>query len=274
MNTKDKKGISLIVLVITILVMIILAGVVIVSLQNDNPINKAKFAKNMDSIQNIRSAITQYAVTAQATESDSETFGDKMNKILKDADSTYQKIGEYTKILIIDENVKKLLGVDPSQFIGEDIGYFLVNPKTGASLYQFNTDAFDEQIKTSKTEGILKNNLINEIMGDQENFKSWKIDKNIKNKMYFQFKSDKTLDGLVIYIQDVKNYQLEKAVRLNEQPIKVNANEIFKMETNISSEKLDSLKDSKELRFQIYKEGGTINTVNFTDVVLTNTNII
>ena len=39
-----RKGISLIVLVITILVMIILAGVVVVSLQKNNPIEKAKEA--------------------------------------------------------------------------------------------------------------------------------------------------------------------------------------------------------------------------------------
>ncbi len=42
---KRRKGISLIVLVITILVMIILAGVVIVSLQKNNPIEKAKEAR-------------------------------------------------------------------------------------------------------------------------------------------------------------------------------------------------------------------------------------
>ena len=41
---KRRKGISLIVLVITILVMIILAGVVVVSLQKNNPIEKAKEA--------------------------------------------------------------------------------------------------------------------------------------------------------------------------------------------------------------------------------------
>ena len=40
-----RKGISLIVLVITILVMIILAGVVVVSLQQNNPIDKAKEAR-------------------------------------------------------------------------------------------------------------------------------------------------------------------------------------------------------------------------------------
>ena len=42
---KRRKGISLIVLVITILVMIILAGVVVVSLQKNNPIERAKEAK-------------------------------------------------------------------------------------------------------------------------------------------------------------------------------------------------------------------------------------
>ncbi len=39
-----RKGISLIVLVITILVMIILSGVVIVSLSKNNPVGKAKEA--------------------------------------------------------------------------------------------------------------------------------------------------------------------------------------------------------------------------------------
>ena len=45
-----RKGISLIVLVITILVMIILAGVVVVSLQKNNPIEKAKEANFKENI--------------------------------------------------------------------------------------------------------------------------------------------------------------------------------------------------------------------------------
>ena len=51
-----RKGISLIVLVITILVMIILAGVVVVSLQKNNPIEKAKeanFKENLSSFNQI-----------------------------------------------------------------------------------------------------------------------------------------------------------------------------------------------------------------------------
>ena len=61
----NKKGISLIVLVITILVMIILAGVVIVSLQYDNPVEKAKEAKKETNIANLKQAIVQYVANLQ-----------------------------------------------------------------------------------------------------------------------------------------------------------------------------------------------------------------
>ena len=62
---KNKKGISLIVLVITILVMIILAGVVIVSLQESNPINKAKEAGIRDTISQLRAGISQHVTFIQ-----------------------------------------------------------------------------------------------------------------------------------------------------------------------------------------------------------------
>ena len=124
---KNKNGISLIVLVITILVMIILAGVVIVSLQNDNPINKAKYAKTVDSIQSVRSAISQYTVTAQAN----ENLETNMTKILKN-------INPETKegILNTGNEVKTLLGVDPSSLIGDGIGNFIVNSQTGSAIYK------------------------------------------------------------------------------------------------------------------------------------------
>ena len=55
-----RKGISLIVLVITILVMIILAGVVVVSLQKNNPIEKAKEANFKTDLATFKEALELY----------------------------------------------------------------------------------------------------------------------------------------------------------------------------------------------------------------------
>ncbi len=54
---KVKNGISLIVLVITIIVMIILAGAVIISLSNSNVVSKAKEARDMQDFNQIRESI-------------------------------------------------------------------------------------------------------------------------------------------------------------------------------------------------------------------------
>ena len=125
----NKKGISLIVLVITILVMIILAGVVIVSLQNDNPIDKAKTAKLVDSVSSVRGAISQYAVTAQAN----ENYTTKMNEILGAAltEGTY-KGWKFLDTTSKSEKIKTALGIDVSA-IKE--GKFYVNPDSGASVF-------------------------------------------------------------------------------------------------------------------------------------------
>ena len=62
-----RKGISLIVLVITILVMIILAGVVVVSLSKNNPIEKAKEAKYKNNFSTLKEALSLH-VTNKLTE--------------------------------------------------------------------------------------------------------------------------------------------------------------------------------------------------------------
>lgn len=56
-----KKGMSLIVLVITILVMIILAGVVVVGLSNNNPIGQANSAKALTDLANAKQQVSLYA---------------------------------------------------------------------------------------------------------------------------------------------------------------------------------------------------------------------
>ena len=65
-----RKGISLIVLVITILVMIILAGVVVVSLQKNNPIEKAKEATFKQSLAQIGEELEMFCVNEKAQNSE------------------------------------------------------------------------------------------------------------------------------------------------------------------------------------------------------------
>ena len=153
----NKKGISLIVLVITILVMIILAGVVIVSLQDNNPIWKAKTAKLQDSVSSIRGTISQYAATAQASDKaanemkklvnasanpqDSENFGNKGVACEIDGYKTYfkvkkgstmiNKLGSSTETIAL----KDALGVDPTV----DGGAFYMN-SNGNTIFVPDTD--------------------------------------------------------------------------------------------------------------------------------------
>ena len=146
----NKKGISLIVLVITILVMIILAGVVIVSLQDNNPIGKAKFAKTVDSIQSIRSAISQYAATAQALD---DTYVKMGVLVGKDKTAIENLLKEPTPELVYNldysvADLKKILGVDPSAV--KAYGNFKVNIKTGSAIFEINQTGVDAlALKTS-----------------------------------------------------------------------------------------------------------------------------
>ena len=78
-----RKGISLIVLVITILVMIILAGVVVVSLQKNNPIEKAKEATFKQSLAQIGEELEMFCVNekAQNSEFNKETLHASKNNL-------------------------------------------------------------------------------------------------------------------------------------------------------------------------------------------------
>jgi len=69
-----KKGISLIVLVITIIVIIILAGAVILSLSANNPIAQATIAKNSSNRSEVQSAVTLYLAGIMATGQDAATI--------------------------------------------------------------------------------------------------------------------------------------------------------------------------------------------------------
>ena len=103
MKTKEKNGISLIVLVITILVMIILAGVVIVSLQESNPINKAKEANFKSDVSNFASELglgmsNELALNIGTTSTDVVAVkGEQVKKYVNSFSKKYEN-----KIIIID----------------------------------------------------------------------------------------------------------------------------------------------------------------------------
>ncbi len=88
-----KKGISLIVLVITIIVMIIIAGAIIISLNSSNVITQANKAVNASDVANLRSALTlDYAdiMAANNTKDAGTTYNKttaeaKYNQTIKDA---------------------------------------------------------------------------------------------------------------------------------------------------------------------------------------------
>ena len=65
-RTSDKKGISLIVLVITIIVIIILAVAVILSIANNNPIENAKEARFKNDIKTIEEDLNMYTLKKYA----------------------------------------------------------------------------------------------------------------------------------------------------------------------------------------------------------------
>ena len=103
---KRKKGISLIVLVITILVMIILSGVVIVSLQKNNPIEKAKEAAYKTKIATIIEQIELEKINDFAGTNNSE------KRILWDSPFNYQLIGSVEQGKIEKELGRKLEATD------------------------------------------------------------------------------------------------------------------------------------------------------------------
>ncbi len=120
-----RKGISLIVLVITILVMIILAGVVVVSLQKNNPVEKAKEAQSSTNKAAIKEAVTNYFALHSADNS--------FEKIL-DMGTKYNSNGTaYTAgdaYYTLNKKVaKKELGVDVDILPANTTVY--VNGKTG-----------------------------------------------------------------------------------------------------------------------------------------------
>ncbi len=82
-----RKGLSLIVLVITILVMLILSGVVIVSLSKNNPVEKAKEAVGTTNLTGLREELEMYKINELSLEKDTN-----INMTFAEADKNLKSI--------------------------------------------------------------------------------------------------------------------------------------------------------------------------------------
>lgn len=100
-SLKKSKGITLIALVITIIVLIILAGVVLLALSGDNGIIK----RASDSIEETKEANIIEQIRLEQFEGVMENDGDNESKILWDSPFNYQLIGS-----IEQEKIEKKIG--------------------------------------------------------------------------------------------------------------------------------------------------------------------
>lgn len=100
---KNKKGISLIVLVITIIVIIILATALIVTLIKNNPISNAKEAVNANDLKVAQETFTMW-ISKRWTENSDEAGG-MYSGVITNEISTLNFTKENTEIASINEKV-------------------------------------------------------------------------------------------------------------------------------------------------------------------------
>ena len=129
-RTSDKKGISLIVLVITIIVIIILAVAVILSIANNNPIENAKEARFKSDVRTMQEELemlkaSNYAKNNGASCNDPETGNQPAIGDLNSATNYQEKFtisnGELkylsSKLTVTEQNRAKEIGVSSNAYL-------------------------------------------------------------------------------------------------------------------------------------------------------------
>ena len=129
-RTSDKKGISLIVLVITIIVIIILAVAVILSIANNNPIENAKEARFKSDVRTMQEELemlkaSNYAKNNGASCNDPETGNQPAIGDLNSATNYQEKFtisnGELkylsSKLTVTEQNWAKEIGVSSNAYL-------------------------------------------------------------------------------------------------------------------------------------------------------------
>ena len=102
-----KKGISLITLVITIVVVIILAAAVILSLNQNNPIQNSRVATVAQTKDSIESSVLMYASSIKA-----RTLGELSTEQILITDDAYKIVDGSTATITVESTEKTLYKID------------------------------------------------------------------------------------------------------------------------------------------------------------------
>lgn len=150
---KNNKGITLIALIITIVVLSILSSIVIISVKEKNGIQKeAKDSKKLLELQEVQQAVLETYIKYKQTEntdyligiqcnskSDINTYAGEEAKILKDS--------EYTNYYILkDEEDFKKIGIDRVS------DFYIVNYTTGEVLNYTTLKNYDGKVLYTSAE--------------------------------------------------------------------------------------------------------------------------
>ena len=137
---KAKKGISLIVLVITIIVIIILAGAVILNLTQNNPINSAKVAKIVQERESLESSISLYLSRVIASTSGDYTVAQILEgkAIKRPANSETSTPATYYDALVTT-STETVGTTTVNGFISNPSSVIDLNPSTASGTWYVDT---------------------------------------------------------------------------------------------------------------------------------------
>lgn len=142
MNKKNtlKKGISLIVLIVTIIVIIILAGTVILSLANNNPIAQAQLATNLTEVKAVQTALDMYLISNIDTNGKYKSYpiggsvvSTDLDAVMKERVSIGQGVAlseyiDYSTLFYLNKDTLGLSGIkDKKYFIDTKNGIVYIN---------------------------------------------------------------------------------------------------------------------------------------------------
>lgn len=198
MGTKNKKGISLMVLIITIIVVIILAATVIFALTKNNPVSSAKEAAFKSDIRNFQDSLAMYVGKQLVT----DYYGNREKiTVIDNLDDMDKYISGYNK-----KKYSEKLGIEDDELVYfpdkvtkdeknwlDDLGikpYSVYIPEPGEDCFKWNGDMiagyYDDKLKDflSTTNGVLKipercTSLLNGAFRNCSNLKSIYISKNV-----------------------------------------------------------------------------------------------
>lgn len=176
-----KRGISLIVLVITIVVIIILSGTVILNLSKNNPIESARVAKLMQEKETYDSSMTIYSISKMANSLGKNSIQDIITGKISSIPSmvTDNGIQIKGKILYLAEenNIKQELGISISNsnkskwYVEVSTGkfYLIYDDKSNYEKYlgKYNEDT-GELENSSLASFVMCKNMASEIVNEPE----------------------------------------------------------------------------------------------------------